>query len=287
MHSNEFITPDDGRYPILLKVIKKPPEMLYFQGDLSLLSKRTVAIVGARKPTEYGKWAAFTIAKKLSSNGIVIVSGMAEGIDSMAHRGALEGGTPTVAVMGTGIDICFPTFNENLREEILQNGLILSESQPGTPGSRYSFPLRNRVISGVSAITIVAEAALTSGSLITAERAAEQGRAVYAVPGNINRTMSVGCNKLIKDGATPIYFINDLLADIGIRDDNDESLIVDLSDSEKTILNTIKNHGELSINDISQLNCWPPTKVIPIVSILEIKGLIGFSSGRAFTIGNQ
>jgi DNA processing protein len=284
MHSKQFITPNDNKYPILLKVIIKPPKELYYQGDLSLLSKRTVAIVGSRKPTEYGKWAAFTIAKKLSSYGIVVVSGMAEGIDSMAHRGALEGGTPTVAVMGTGLDICFPTFNEKLRDEILNDGLILSELPPGTHGGIYTFPLRNRIISGVSAVTIVAEAALTSGSLITAERAAEQGRAVYAVPGNINRSMSVGCNKLIKDGATPIYFIDDLLSDIGIRNDKDESQIVDLSDSEKTVLITIKNHGELSIDDISGIIGWPAIKVIPLVTVLEIKGLIGFSGGHAFSI---
>jgi DNA processing protein len=188
--------------------------------------------------------------------------------------------------MGTGLDICFPTFNENLRDEIVSNGLILSELPPGTQGTRYTFPLRNRIISGVSAVTIIAEAALTSGSLITAERAAEQGRAVYAVPGNINRSMSVGCNKLIKDGATPIFFIDDLLSDIGIKDRNEE-VICGLSSSEMTILNTIKAHGELSIDDICGLNRWSGSKVIPIVSILEIKGLIGFASGRAFTIGNQ
>jgi DNA processing protein len=177
---------EDRDYPELLKYIPDPPLSLYYAGDITLASRPSIAVVGARKATSYGKWAAYGFAKKLSEYGIVVVSGMAYGVDSWAHKGAVENQGKTIAVLGCGIDICYPASNRALRDDILKEGLILSEYEPGTPPLPFRFPLRNRIISGLSLGTIVIEAGLSSGSLITAEYAADQGRNIYALPGNIN-----------------------------------------------------------------------------------------------------
>jgi DNA processing protein len=211
------VRPGDEGYPVLLRHIDDPPDPLYYIGDLSVLKGPCVAVVGSRKATDYGRWAALSLARRLSEHGVVVVSGMAEGVDSFAHRGALEGPTPTVAVMGNGLDLCFPKMNEALRRRIAETGLLLSEYEDGTRGARFTFPARNRIISGLCLATVIVEAGLSSGSLITAGHAATQGRSVYAVPGNINRTLSVGCNKLIKDGAAPLVFFDDILDDLGLR----------------------------------------------------------------------
>ncbi|MDR2156330.1 MAG: DNA-processing protein DprA, partial [Clostridiales Family XIII bacterium] len=167
------LAPIDAAYPALLRLIPDPPKALYCDGNLNLLSRPAVAVVGARRATEYGKWAAMAMAKRYAECGLIVVSGMAEGVDSFAHAGALSGGGATVAVMGCGPDICYPRSNRRLRERILENGLLLSEYPPGTPPARHTFPARNRIISGLCVATVVVEAGLSSGSLITAERAAE------------------------------------------------------------------------------------------------------------------
>ncbi len=206
----------DREYPELLKYIPDPPEVLYYAGDIALASKPAIAVVGARKATSYGRWAAYGFAKKLAEYEIVVVSGMAYGIDSFAHKGAVENDGKTIAVLGCGVDICYPDSNQPLRERILNEGLILSEYEPGTPPMPFRFPLRNRIISGLCIGVIIAEAGLASGSLITAERAAEQGRYIYALPGNINSIYSFGTNKLIKDGATPLIVFDDIIDELGI-----------------------------------------------------------------------
>ncbi|MDR1068355.1 MAG: DNA-processing protein DprA, partial [Clostridiales Family XIII bacterium] len=198
----------DPRFSARLSQLSDPPERLYCIGDVSLLNHTpAVAIVGARRATSYGKWAAQTIARRLAEQGVCVVSGMAEGADTAAHVGALECGGKTIAVLGCGIDICFPLSNRALKRTIEGSGLVVSEYPPGMPGAKYTFPQRNRIISGLSAAVVVAEAGVTSGSLITAECAADQGREVYAVPGNINRLLSAGANKLIRDGAKPLVLI--------------------------------------------------------------------------------
>ncbi|MDR3072575.1 MAG: DNA-processing protein DprA, partial [Clostridiales Family XIII bacterium] len=243
----------DTDYPLLLSLIQDPPQKLWYRGDLSVLDNRTIAIVGSRRATEYGKWAARTMAKRYSDHGIVIISGMAEGIDSFAHEGALCGSSPTVAVFGCGVDICFPQGNQILLQRILENGLLLSEYPPGFRPARYTFPARNRIISGLSYATVVVEAALSSGSLITAERAAEQGREVYAVPGNINRKTSIGSNKLIADGARPLVFIDDVLTDMGVPIRDEVRKGVALSASENKIYEIIKRNGEIRVEEIVAL----------------------------------
>jgi DNA processing protein len=287
----EIVKRGEDGYPAILGHIKKPPDKLFYKGDLSVLSKPCVAVVGSRRATDYGRWAAHNLARKLSERGVVVVSGMAEGIDSFAHRGALEGPTPTVAVMGNGLDICFPAMNEALRSRIAGSGLLLSEYEDGVRGTRFTFPARNRIISGLCLATVVVEAGLSSGSLITAECASAQGRSVYAVPGNINRKLSVGCNKLIKDGAAPLVFFDDILDDIGLRarvhvrsarpDSTDApGMPGELGDDEILALGAVCENGSLSMDDVAVITGLTIPSVASVVTLLEMKGFVYFEHGR-------
>ncbi|MDR2486783.1 MAG: DNA-processing protein DprA [Clostridiales Family XIII bacterium] len=278
------LVPGDSGYPPLLQCIDDPPKQLYAIGDIAALQLPCIGIVGARRATEYGRWVARKLAKRLSQQGIVVVSGMAEGIDAEAHIGALEGGTPTVAVMGTGVDICYPRSNRRLRERIAGQGLILSEYEAGTPAAKYTFPQRNRIVSGLSRAVVVVEAGPSSGSLITAELAVQQGREVYAVPGNINRRMSLGCNKLIRDGARPLVLLDDILADMGIRPMPDLAETEGLGDDERRVYEALRRHGELFVDDAARLLRLPAPSVSAVCTLLEMKGLIAFEQGRMFPI---
>ncbi len=204
-------------YPKRLAQISDPPSLLYAIGDLSLFNTACAAVVGTRRSSPYGRWAAFEIGKRIGSAGVTLVSGMAEGIDSWGHKGCLEVGGRTAAVLGTGVDVCFPRSNAGLYKRIASEGLIVSEYVPGESGRACNFPERNRIISGLSSAVIVVEGALKSGSMITAGLAAEQGRDVYAVPGNINQPNSVGVNKLIADGAYPVFTLEGLEESLGLK----------------------------------------------------------------------
>ncbi|MDR2771069.1 MAG: DNA-processing protein DprA [Clostridiales Family XIII bacterium] len=273
----------DPRYPRLLDLIQNPPRRLWYRGDLSLAARAAVAVVGARKATEYGRWVAFNLAKTLVEYGLVVVSGMAYGIDSEAHRGALAAGGKTVAVLGCGVDICYPARNDKLMNEILEKGLILSEFEPGTTPRDFTFPLRNRVISGLSVATVVVEAGLHSGSLITAERAAEQGRNVYAVPGNINRTMSFGCNKLIRDGALPLVMFDDIAKDLKlVRADAARKRVETLGVAERAIYAAVCRQGELTVDELCIATGMSPQDINGVVTVLEMKGIVETAQGRVF-----
>lgn len=273
----------DRDYPELLNYIANPPETLYYAGNITIASKASIAVVGARKATYYGKWAAYGLAKKLSEYGIGVVSGMAYGIDSYAHKGAVENQGETIAVLGCGIDICYPDSNRALRENILNEGLILSEYEPGTPPMPFRFPMRNRIISGLCIGTIVVEAGLSSGSLITAECAAEQGRNIYALPGNINSMCSFGTNKLIKDGATPLIVFDDIIDELGItRQNPTEALKIELGKDERKIYEYILRSGETTTDSICGHTGKPPSDVNAMVTILEMKGLLQTAFGKIF-----
>ena len=282
INERPFITMDDHRYPVLLSLIPNPPRQLYYSGDPGVLALPKIAIVGSRNSTEYGRWAAYTIAKRLSEHGVCVVSGMAEGIDSWAHKGALAGGTPTIAVFGSGLDFCFPPSNRGLKREIERKGLILSEYEDGIPPAKFTFPARNRIISGISCATVVAEAGFSSGSLITAEFAADQGREVYAVPGNINRKNSVGCNKLIMDGARPIVFIDDILANLGIETDLIASFSEILSADEQRVITALRMNGELSVDRLAVEAGLSIGVLTSVVTLLEIKGAVRTGGGKVF-----
>ena len=280
-----YIGRGDPRYPNLLSLIPRPPARLYYSGNIDALKYPMVAIVGSRSSTDYGRWAAFTIARKLSAHGVCIVSGMAEGIDTWAHKGALAGGSPTVAVLGSGLDTCFPSSNRGLMREIESAGLVLSEYEDGIHPSRLTFPARNRIISGLSCATVVAEAGFTSGSLITAECAAEQGREVYAVPGNINRKGSIGCNKLIADGARPLVFIDDILFDFGIAPDAIASSGKALTAKEERVVAALRQNGEMAHDRLSYETGLTIGELTSVVTMLEIKGILTTSAGRVFIPG--
>lgn len=206
------ITMENEKYPILLKQIYDPPKCLYVMGNIEILNNPSIAIVGCREATEYGKKAATYFSYNLAKQNVTIVSGLARGIDSYSHIGALKANGKTIAVIGSGLDIIYPKENEQLAKKIVeQGGAIISEYPLGTRPQKEHFPARNRIISGISQATLVIEAKEKSGSLITADFAMEQGKDVYSVPGNINSKNSVGTNNLIKDGAIPVSKFSDIL----------------------------------------------------------------------------
>ena len=208
----------DSSYPQLLSQICDPPPCLWTRGDRSALASIAVAVIGARAASHEGLIAAGEIACDLARAGIVVVSGMARGIDSAAHAGALDGGGKTIAVLGTGIDRVYPAENDVLAERIAANGLLLTEFPPGTHPEDWHFPRRNRIISGLSKAVVVVEAKEKSGSLITARLAADQGRDVMAVPGTIVGGRNRGANALLRDGAKLVESAVDILQELGLDD---------------------------------------------------------------------
>ncbi len=204
----------DARYPALLAPIPDPPLVLWMRGDPSALDQPSVAIVGSRAATSYGLEAASRLAGDLAAAGALVVSGLARGVDSAAHRGALAAGGRTAAVLGSGVDVVYPPEHVGLCEAIAAEGVVLSEWPPGTAPRPFHFPARNRIISGLSLAVVVVEAAEKSGSLITAGYALEQGRAVMAVPGNILSGRHRGCHGLIRDGAAVVESAEDVLAEL-------------------------------------------------------------------------
>jgi len=205
-------------YPEKMKNLPNMPKQLYYIGKLPDDSLPSLAVVGARSCSPYGRIQAFRYAREASTHGVQVISGLASGIDSEGHKGALEGESPTFAVMGGGPDLCYPASNRSLYERILRcGGGILSEYAPGTKPMPYSFPARNRIISALSDVVLVVEARKKSGSLITAECALDQGKTVYAVPGAVTDSLSLGCNKLIFDGAGIAYCPEVILDEWGLN----------------------------------------------------------------------
>ncbi|WP_052185051.1 DNA-processing protein DprA [Methylotenera sp. N17] len=211
---NHLITLADSIYPKALLEIANPPALLYAKGQLDCLSMPCLAVVGSRNATPQGEKNAEDFAENLSRHGLCIVSGMALGIDGAAHRGALKANAPTIAVVGTGLDIVYPAKHRDLAHRIVNRGLIISEFPLGTPSKAQNFPRRNRIISGLSIGCLVIEANLDSGSLITARQAAEQGREVFAIPGSIHSPVAKGCHQLIKQGAKLVESTEDILSEI-------------------------------------------------------------------------
>ncbi|MGM0632957.1 MAG: DNA-processing protein DprA [Pseudomonadota bacterium] len=209
--NHHIVALPDADYPESLKQIANPPPVLYLRGQRCCLGDRQVALVGSRKASPYGREQAFSLARELAGRGITVTSGLAEGIDACAHRGALHAGGSTVAVLGNGIDVCFPGVNRELYEDIAATGLLISEFARGTPPKARQFPQRNRIISGLSLGVVVVEGTVRSGSLITARLAMEQNREVFAVPGSVRNPQSRGCHQLLREGAALAEQAGDVL----------------------------------------------------------------------------
>lgn len=276
------MTPDMPEYPERLRQIKNKPKKLYYAGDISLLSGRCVSVVGSRTTNTYGRSTAEKIARQLAGKDVCVISGMARGIDTCVHKSVLAAGGKTAAVLGCGLDICYPPENRILMEEIEKKGLLLTEYEPGTRAEKYNFPNRNRIISGLSEVTVVVQARNRSGSLITAELAAEQGREVMAVPGNIDSQYNLGSNKLIKEGATPIISVTDILDVLGLNQTSEEEAKAKLSDMEYAVFSLLKERGEMSIDEVCTSLGKSPAYINPIIAVMEMKGFTFSEMGKIF-----
>ena len=273
----------DDDYPPLLAEIADPPPVLFVKGDASALLKPQVAIVGSRNTSAQGRDNAFRFARALASAGCVVSSGLALGIDTEAHRGAVQGGGQTVAVLGTGINRVYPRQNRALAEAIVDSGAVVSELPPDAGPLRHHFPRRNRIISGLSLGVLVVEAALKSGSLITARMALEQGREVFAIPGSIHNPGSRGCHQLIRDGATLVERVDHIFAELsGWRLTATEfaavpavngASVVKLS-TEETALLAALGYDPVDSDTLLERSGWALPDMMAALAGLELKGLV-------------
>ena len=319
-----LLTMQDADYPVRLRNIFEPPCLLYVKGQLPVIDEEVaVAMVGTRKATPYGVEAAEKIAYGLCRQGAVVVSGAAAGIDSAAHRGALRAGGRTIAVLGSGIDVVYPAENEWLYRDIAASGALVSEYPPGAAAEGWHFPVRNRIISGLSLAAVVVEAPEKSGALITANTALEQGRDVFAVPGPIDAPMSRGCNRLIADGAAALITDSwDVLREyeamyphkiLGERVELPRTLgyqareeqararqaaaeeapalpkldlaknDAGLTDDQIAILRALKG-GALQVDDLIEKTTIPTRRVLSALTMLELDGYVAQGGGKHFSL---
>ncbi len=283
------ITLKDEEYPKRLKDIYDPPALLYVRGALKKEDEFAISIVGSRKTTPYGRWFTEKVSQELARHGLTIVSGMARGIDSLAHWGAISGGGRTIAVLGCGVDVIYPSENRNLFAKMIDRGAILSEFPMGSPPEGGHFPRRNRIISGLSLGVVVVQASEKSGSLITAGYALEQGREVFAVPGNVGTESSRGTHRLIKEGAKLVESSEDILEEIlpqwrGGRETTPKVEIPrpDLTEEEK-VLYELLSETPLHIDVMIRESRMDPGKVSSLLLNLELKGMISQWPGKCFS----
>ncbi|MBP3325388.1 MAG: DNA-processing protein DprA [Coprococcus sp.] len=282
-----YIYPGHVYYPESLSHIPDPPRILYIRGNMSLLEERKnrkVAVVGARKASAYGMETAYQFSHAMAEKGITIVSGLASGIDSTAHKAALDAEGRTIGVLGCGINICYPRENKNLYDKICDEGLMISEYGLDVSPDAYRFPLRNRIISGLSKAVLVVEAREKSGSLITADQALEQGRDIYVIPGRISDVNSSGCNNLLKQGATCVTAPEDIIYDVISKDDfmdsgyaifhdNRSSTKKNLAPDEKMVYSCVRLEQK-HIDDICAELDMKVSDVVKLLFSLETKKLI-------------
>lgn len=274
-------------YPEKLKYIFNPPALLYVKGSLPPEEHLVIAMVGSRKCTEYGKKVARELAAELAKNDCVIISGLARGIDAASHEGALQGGGPTVAVLGCGVDKIYPRENRSLYQQILEQGAscILSELPLGSEPLKHHFPLRNRIISGMCDGLVVVEAAVKSGALITAELALEQGKEIFAIPGPITSALSAGTHKLIKDGAKITTDAEDILEEFGqlclFKEEKVQDNDIHLGNNEKKVLECLSIEP-VAIEEVARMTKLPIDEVMAVLSWLEINGVIQQIVGRKY-----
>ena len=273
----DFMTIIDDKYPSRLKNISDPPPYFYYKGDIEHLEGPVLGVVGTRMPSEYGKTITANIVSELSAKGVAVVSGLAYGIDSVAHKAALKSGGKTTAVFGSSLDIISPSANRKLAENINESGCLISEFPKGTAPAPYNFPVRNRIISGLAEGVLVVESREKSGALITARMALEQDRDIFAIPGNINSPASVGPNKLIKDGAIPVTCVDDIFAGlrwhIPNRPESDIKNEIKLSKEENKLFSEL-SLNPIHLDELSRKVDINPSKIHEVLLNLELKGYI-------------
>jgi len=272
----KILTWHDEAYPQRLKEIDQPPPVLYIRGEYLPDDLFAVAIVGTRRVTPYGRQITEELSSFLAANNITVISGLARGVDAVAHQTSLKAGGRTIAVLGSGVDKIYPPEHRSLAGQIMERGAIVSDYVPGTPPEASNFPPRNRIISGLSLAIIVVEAGETSGALITAEFAAEQGREVFAVPGNIFAPQSKGTNKLIQNGALPLLSVNDLMQALDLTRVGERKAARKImpADAIEAKLLTILLDEPLHVDEIRNQAELPIEKVSATLVLMELKGLV-------------
>lgn len=272
----QALTWEDAGYPEALRTIDAAPPVLYVAGALYPEDEPAVAIVGTRHASAYGREVAHTLATALARHGVTVVSGLALGIDTCAHRAALDAGGRTIAVLGSGVDQIYPQQNRELARAIMRSGAVISDYALGVRPEAGNFPPRNRIISGLSRAVIIVEAGKRSGALITASFAADQSRELYAVPGSILHPGSVGCNQLIQQGAAPLLSVEELLDQLNLERERDarhvrQTVPPDPQEAEVlALLSTEPRH----VDELTRLAALPPGQVTSLLTIMELKGMV-------------
>lgn len=278
------LTWEDPVYPKKLMEVDQPPPVLYTKGKIKNEDDWAIAVVGTRRMTVYGRQVTQDLATVLASKGVTVVSGLARGIDAIAHAAALDAGGRTLAVLGCGVDVIYPPENRKLFERIIESGALISEYPPGSAPESTNFPPRNRIISGLSQATVVVEAGETSGALITASFAANQGREVFAVPGNILAPQSMGCNRLIRDGARILLNPNDVLETLNlgaVGEYKQARLLIPGDEVEAQMLKILENES-LPIDEIQIRSGLPIDKVSASLVMMELKGMVKQMDGMSY-----
>lgn len=285
----ELVSFTDSNYPARLRAIADPPPLLYIKGHLRTEDDKSVAIVGSRSASEYGRRVARDLARGLSSLGFTVVSGMARGIDGVAHEAALNSGGRTIAVLGSGVDRAYPPEHDRLYQKIIENGAVISELPIGTRPAAFNFPARNRLISGLSLGVVVVEATEKSGSLITAALAVEQGREVFAVPGEVGSSRSRGTHRLIRQGAKLVETVNDIIEEIApqltdrTRGAPARPALPQQASPEARKIFALLQERSLHIDEVIEGSGLPPSKVAEILLDLELQGFLQQLPGNRYT----
>jgi DNA processing protein len=279
-----ILTWDDELYPARLKEIDQPPPILYVRGELTTEDAWAVAVVGTRRVSAYGRQVTEELALFLASNGVTVVSGLARGVDAIAHQSALKAGGRTIAILGCGVDRIYPPEHAQLAGKMMTSGALLSDYAPGTPPDASNFPPRNRIISGLAMATVVVEAGETSGALITAQFAVDQGREVFAVPGNILAPQSKGTNRLIAQGAHPMLSARDLLDVLNLTRITEQRTVrkaLPTDETESKLLGVL-THEPLHMDELRNQTGLPIERVSATLVMMELKGLVRQVGGNNY-----
>ncbi len=283
-----IVAQSDALYPDSLRMIQSPPALLFYRGNLECTMGKCVAVVGSRKASIQGIEATQKLCRELSSAGVTIISGMAMGIDAAAHEGCIDGGSPTIAVLGCGIDVDYPVENLDLKERIIQHGgLLLSEYPPGSRANRFVFQVRNRIISGLGKALVMMESQIQSGSMLTVHHALDQGREVFAYPGIPGTEWAEGAHQLLREGANYFTSAQDILEDLGWIDDlplpstEQKEVLPQLSEEQRKVF-TLLSRGEMSFDQLAYETGLATPALSIALTMLQMMGLIKALPGKMY-----